>query len=135
MRDAGPASRAEFQEFWARWRQLRDELMTFASGQPSREVLTVALRLREAVEISLMSSAWMVQEVITGASTPESVVAARQDHAEAVELAHALRWNVRGEEPPPSSVYRDVGRDAGGRSLPAGPMPEREPPQADGRSN
>ena len=111
MRSAGPDSRSEFEAFWARWRRLRDDLMKFASGQPSRDVLGVALQLREAVEISLMSSAWAVQEVLTGASAPESVETAKQDHQQAVELAHTLRWKIRGEEPPSTSLYGDVTRD------------------------
>lgn len=121
---AGPRSRSDFEDFWTRWRQLRDRLMTFASGQSSREVLVIALQLREAVERSLMSSAWAVQEALSGPPTAESVEAAAQDHAKAVELAHALRWKIRGEEAPEFSLYDDD-PDLSGPSIPVkGPIPE-----------
>ena len=129
MLKAGPSSRSDFEDFWTRWRQLRDRLMTFASGQSSREVLVIALQLREAVERSLMSSAWAVQEALSGAAPAESVAAAEQEHAKAVELAHALRWKIRGEEAPESSLY-DEDPDPhtmGGPSIPVlGPIPDDE---------
>ena len=76
--------------------------MIFASGQPSREVLTAALALREAVDKSIMSSAWAVHEAIIGTSDASSVVIATRDYEEAVRLAHSLRWAVRGEPAPPA---------------------------------
>ena len=101
--------------------------MAFAAGQSSRDVLLVARDLREAVETSLLSSAWAVQEVLSGASTPETVETANRNHQRAVALAHQLRWMLRDEEPPPMDPrYEEAMWDMHGPSVTVQPESPEE---------
>lgn len=103
--NAGPHSKGEFEEYWERWRLLRDPLMTFATAQPSRAVLVTALNLREAVERAFHSTMWAVHDLLTNAPSLETLNQAERDYEEAVKLAHALRWEIRGEGEPSRSLY------------------------------
>jgi len=89
-----------------RWeRALRDELATLATAHPAAEIRDHADKLGVAVANSLITTSWLVRDMLANRDSSE-FQRAKEDHAEAkrlrVELAEALRtWATSGQHKRP----------------------------------
>jgi hypothetical protein len=95
-------------DFLGAWKPLQDqwtqnlrwEVAAFALSDESPEVRDVGRRLGVAVSNSLSSSAWFLRDLVRptqGGDLNKSREVAKQDHAEAVQLARELMALIRGE--------------------------------------
>jgi hypothetical protein len=81
-------------ELLERWSTLRDPIVVFAAGHPSRRVGEGTDRLVVAVSNAMTATHWLIHDLPESWSK-ESLETARADNAEAVQLARGLLDIIR----------------------------------------
>ncbi len=81
-------------ELLERWAALRDPIIVFAAGHPSRRIGEAADKLVLAVSNALTATHWLIHDLPESWSK-ESLETARADNAEALRLTRALLDAIR----------------------------------------
>lgn len=84
-------------ELFDRWHGLRDPIVVFAAGHPSRRVRDTTDRVVVAVSNALTAGHWLIHDLPESWSK-ESLETARADNEEAVKLTHTLLDAIREDE-------------------------------------